>query len=478
MKLNKFIFGMTLGAFLIPTISLATPRKHSDCKIQVKKPDGAGPHFFSKDCRTVYVAPPKSGLLSVENFDPAPAIKSECSVIADAKAEAAVNQADSLKLAKMRSRAIDRAAELDELLDKGMVPDGETEISVMEKISKLTEQASKLKKQMDESFNADYKKIDRFANEVGGDGFYSMDNGFEQLVKEYARLNEDTGLNFKELTLDQSYLNFNEKSYEDANAPGHRLVLEVDIPGIGGFPVLSALGTFIEEGNLVEYEKVPDGAVLFNGGMVGEVLFSKVGACAVLEDIGEVDAFSMSDVKGKLKANASYQYQVQVTRKYAVTYNLKDFWQRVQKQGKRGGFFSTKSFSSLVDTKRSDSWITFHNESQDQRFEYSDEDIKEIKKEFIDRAIKQAMAAKTNDPKAYLTLLNPPEKNGSTVIGEELSKCPHLYCQIGAAGFRILGSIFGSSEASSNFIQKFDQTTSETVTSDRMVTQFGTTGFK
>lgn len=476
MKLNKLILGMTLGSMVVPTLAQATPRKYNKCSIDVQMPNGADKYFFSKDCKTVYVTPPKFGIFEVGNYDPAPALESECSVIRDAKKEAEVDQANSLKMATLRTKLVDRAVELESLLDKGLVPVGETEESILTKIVDLNAKTIEMKKQTDEIFEMNYLKIDRFANEMGADGLYYLDNGFAQLVEEFKSLNEGSGLTFEQMPLDQSFLTFNEKTSEDTTIP-HRFVLELGVPGIDSFPILSALGTFLDENSGTPYEKVPDGAVLFNGGISGELIFSKIGACAVLEDLGGVKTFNLDDVKGKVAANNSYQYQVQVTRKYSVTYNLAEFWRRFQEQGRRGGLFSSSSFSNLIDTKRSNSWITFHSQSEDVQFEYSDEDIEEIKKEFIDRAITQALAAKTGDPKAYLTLLDP-GKNGAKVVGEELGKCPHLYCQVGAAGFKILDAIFGSSHSSSELIQTFDQTSKQTEIHDRMVTQFGTSAFK
>ena len=104
--------------------------------------------------------------------------------------------------------------------------------------------------------------------------------------------------------------------------------------------------------------------------------------------------------------------------------------------------------------------------------------IKEVKKEFIERALAQIVAAKTGNPAALLTLIDASGKSGADTIGSELQKCPHLYCQIGGAAFRVLGSIFNSSKAVSDLTQQFSGDFRETVLEKKMVEQIGSMSFK
>jgi hypothetical protein len=53
----------------------------------------------------------------------------------------------------------------------------------------------------------------------------------------------------------------------------------------------------------------------------------------------------------------------------------------------------------------------------------------------------------------------------------------HIYCQAAAIGLRVLDSIFGSSEASQNFISKSDFTATDTVEQRRMIRYRGSYTF-
>jgi hypothetical protein len=474
MKFNKAILTGILTVVTVPSISEAVPRKYNDCSVEIKKPDNSTEYFMSRDCKTVYVAPPVFGALSVPDYDEQYGLESECRTIANLKEEVAVDQDSALINAEMRRDIMEDIAEKQAMIDDGFLPVGKTKVDVMREIIELRQLANEMKRADDETFKINYDRLGKFAQQHGGTGAFVVENRYNELVSEFERLNKNKGLSFERLPLDQSYLNMKDVVNDSAedNALEHNAVLEVYDNGVGQLPILSALGEFLKGDEGVEY-KVPESGNIFGDAAGGTIRFSKLGACGVREAIGNKSSFSMSDVKAHIRPTATYEYQVQVTRNYQVTYNLAEFWRRYTEQKKSGGFFSRKTMHKMVEDRDSEGWIRFESGSEDQRFEYTDEDIQEIKKEFIDRAIRDIVALKTGDPKGYLALLDPSGKTGAQVIGEELGKCFHLYCKIGAAGFKILDAIFGSTTAASEMISTFDFERTETEVSDRMVRQYG-----
>lgn len=277
------------------------------------------------------------------------------------------------------------------------------------------------------------------------------------------------------MPVDMAYLSINETKPDDNEAAVMPAVRRLTAVGVTKMPLLLDPKLIAQNKDLLP-QSAPDGAKIFGGALSGAIDLSTTGACAVSKATGSATVFNMSDVKDYVAASSVYAYQVQVKRRHKIVFHMHEFIKIVHEQTKRGGFFSSSTVDSLTDERLHTEVFDFIAESEDGRFEYPDSYVKEAKKEFIDRALADIIALKTGSPSAVMSLIDP-GKNGAGVIGDELQKCPHLYCQIGAAGFRVLDAIFGSSTAVSSLVKSLDVDRVETVKESKMVPVYGTTAF-
>jgi hypothetical protein len=253
-------------------------------------------------------------------------------------------------------------------------------------------------------------------------------------------------------------------------------VNELTVPALGSMPLLLDPMILLDHKDLVP-QVAPAGGKIFNGGLEGVITFSPIGACAVQKATGGAGHFSAKEIKTHVAVNSTYSYQLQVTRKYDLWYDFKKLVQIIHEQTTRGGLFSTKTLDSLTDNRSADEWIHIDFASEDSRFETPEETKKSIRKEFLDRALAQIIALQADSPTPLLGLIAP-GKNGASEAGDQLQKCPHAYCQIGAAGLKVLSSIFGSTSATSSLMKTLNGHTEEHMHETHMVPVYGTVLFE
>lgn len=479
MKFNNVTMTIALGFLLpalLPDTSHAVPVKFPSCSGNVKVTDVAGGQgsVLNEDCTTLYVLPPLKGGLSVNGYVPSANLSVQCDRLR--KIEEDSNNLEDVSSSTTR-RLKKMAEELEQIesnLEAGLVPVGQTKESMEARIESLMDKMTKMRSDLIlwQGQN-DTKKLN-FSKIEGGRGKFIMETTMPKLLEAYRTANRN--LRVLEMPIDQAYLSINEVKNEESNSSAMPAVLSLRAVGISKMPMLRDPNLLLQFKDLSPTQ-APDGAKIFGGALSGELQVSNMGACALLKNFGSSPAFTASDVKAYIVPSATYSYQVQVNRKHKISYNFKELVKQLHEQTKRGGFFSTKTMNSFIDQRSTSTWIKFEVESNDTRFEYSDTYIREVKKEFLDRAIAQIVALQTGSPTAMLALIEP-GKNGASETGEALSKCPHLYCQIGAAGIKVLNSIFGSSTAVSQLMKSVSGEMTETVDEKRMVPVYGTYGFE
>jgi hypothetical protein len=68
-------------------------------------------------------------------------------------------------------------------------------------------------------------------------------------------------------------------------------------------------------------------------------------------------------------------------------------------------------------------------------------------------------------------------KNGAQATAEALQKCPNQYCQIGAIGLQALDAIFGSSSATSTYINERNAMVKDEINDNKMISFPGSSTF-
>lgn len=450
-----------------PLSSQAIPVKFPECakRVSYNEVSGGRGAVFNEDCTVLYVLPPPVGALRISGYKASSELSYRCQRLSIIDRETTdlekISANETVRLKKLS----DKRLEMLENLDAGLVPVGETPESMQAKIDQMMDQMDKIRDRIVkyQKQNND-KKLD-FAKEPAARGRFTLMNPMAEILAAYKKANPK--LRVVPMPIDQAFLSVNEVKPEDSSLAAMPWILSLRAVGVGSLPMLRDPALLLQFKDL-NPGAAADGSKIFGGALNGEIVVGNLGACAVSNRLGTRDSFTASDVASDVVASVAYTYQVQVKRRHKLSYDFKELVRVLHEQTKRGGFFSTETLNRMIDDRSTESWIDFDVSSDDTRFEYTDAYIREVKKEFIDRALAQIVAVKTGSPAAMLALIEP-GKNGAGTIGEELGKCPNLYCQIGAAGMNVLNSIFGSSKQSAELIKAVSGRMVETVNEKKMV---------
>ncbi len=375
-------------------------------------------------------------------------------------------------LTKTLSASHDRIAELDGYLENGLAPVGMSKVEMLNEIVELTDlistQNDKLKKLKSEA----YEDKKYYSQIEGGNASYILESRYNELIEAYSDANP--GIQFVRMPLDQSYLAISDKELDALN-PTMSAILSINTPGIGELPVLKDL----YEGGATETSaplKLP--GIVFTDSISGNLVFSAIGICPLIADYGlNLDDFNISDVPS-LQASVLYQYQAQVTRKHKVEFNLHQLAQRIEKISSKGGFLRRKNVHQLTEKTEHESWIKITSLSEDVNFEFSDEYTASVVQEHMAQFLESIAHVRFSQPGTYPSAGLPTEENGADVGANALSKCPHMYCQIGSYSLKFISSTFGQKTALSEYLKTEDAWTSREVEEKKMVPMVGSYSFE
>jgi hypothetical protein len=431
----------------------------------IQNVEGSSGAFYNADCSTIYVLPPQNGRLTISAFQPGADLDLRCGRVRTVEDD----EYNMDKIADSMSRQLLKLETQIEVLQKdleqGLTPVGLTEEQTNQKIDDLTDRMVKERGQLDALMKQKSDERLTLSAEEGGRGTFVLTGAYTDLLKAYQKANP--GVAVERLPLDESFLSFNKQTPADRAALG--AVIRLDVQGVNSMPLLPD-PTLLMSGKDTMPFKAPDSSLIFGDALSGDITLSLAGACALREGSG-------GGLQSFISAGATYAYQVQVRRDYKASLDLSELIRQIHQQTKKGGFFSSKTLDSFLDSRRSTEWVTFEDQSEDGRLQYTDEQIVELKKEFLDRALAEIVDLKTGSSNAIVALITP-GKNGADQAGDALSKCANAYCQIGAAGLHVLSAIFGSDTAVSDLTKQMDARHEESMTSLRMVTQYGTYSFQ
>ena len=220
--------------------------------------------------------------------------------------------------------------------------------------------------------------------------------------------------------------------------------------------------------------------------IAGSLRLSLIGACPLAVE----GFFKDKDVNVKESANgnpllalsATYEYPTTFKYKVEASYNLYRFYEKIKKKGKRGGFFSSKAYASLIEDAVGGDTFEIKWEEQDDDFT-QEQRLKitaQLKEELTNRVLK-IMAEPIMSSAPAMALDNPgvPPENGAVVLANGLNKsCGfNLYCKIGSWVLKGANAIWGSSSTEERFKQTWDRTATEIWSSDRVSYRADTVSF-
>lgn len=197
----------------------------------------------------------------------------------------------------------------------------------------------------------------------------------------------------------------------------------------------------------------------------GNIVLSLVGACPIVyPKMFDLGPFAGTD-KMKFGLTITYDFPSVFHTKVSFTYNLYKMYERIQESGRRGGFFSSRSYSQLIENEIFHDSFTVDWSESDPRSTLSLEERKKISDQ-VKLELLTRLATMTNPLAMQQIALKDPgaaPANGAVVLADGISKtCVHVYCQVGALALRALDAIFGSSSSVSTYRKTIDQRVSET----------------
>ncbi|MBC87593.1 MAG: hypothetical protein CL677_10500 [Bdellovibrionaceae bacterium] len=459
----KTLFLITLALLVNTQWATASeaPAMFTDCadRVHIRAPENSAGYYFSESCNTVYVLPPLRGDIEVSR--PTRTTNTRlCSLVNTAidsnkyyekKVKKINKKIERLQRSQSSNNSLDpwTIGEPSDDLDDDLIADDPVE----EEIDRLNEKLRNAIKILIAD-NKEYSSIEgpKMTMTVLADTM--------SLVEEFKRKNR--GINFQPMPISKGVLSFINSSTNTGEA---KAALSW---GVAGLNVDSGFFTGLKPGDLAQPAVTTNSHVLFSGAVTGQVVLSLIGACPFVDESGSMpEAIDARDMAGYLATSVDYTYNVMVNRSYEAEYNLSELFKRIQKQSRKGGFFSSKTIHSLVVEQNSEGWFKFKSLSEHPNHEFDAALAQTVKAQLIARALQTIGAVPVGQNEAPGLLA--PGEHGATVIADGLKKCPHIYCQ--AAGFVLggLDAVFGSSSAVSNFIHTNNRWQKETVSESKMI---------
>ena len=220
--------------------------------------------------------------------------------------------------------------------------------------------------------------------------------------------------------------------------------------------------------------------------IAGSLRLSLIGACPLAVDgffeDKRIKVKRDSDSNPVLGISATYEYPTTFKYKVEASYNLYRFYELIKKNGKRGGFFDTKSYSKVMETALDEDTFSIEWEEQEDVFTEAQKiQIKsELKQDLMNRVLKtMAEPRLSNPPSLPLDAPGVAPANGALILANGLSSsCGFsLYCKVGSWVFKGADAIWGRASSEQGFKQTWDRTATETWSSEKVGYRADTVNF-
>lgn len=435
--------------------------KYSNCPgLEIKEPKNSNGFYMSGDCKTVNIVPPKSHELEVFDYKEI-ANNINCDEFAELERELnEVSRKSRIELDRFE-RII---AEYQTAIDlKGSI-EGLTKDEMITKVDEYKDRIDKeisLADKRKASIKSDRSDI---AGRLGARSKYFISDKTALLRDEFMELNPDAGVNFVSMTTTNSTIAYNSQNIT-TDDQGKRLgdILKIQIP----------LKTSTSADGQTESVNIG------NGDLSGSIEYSMIGACVFRKlGLNPGDKFTLNQIENDIVINRFNEYTVHVNGGYTVKYNYGEIFKEIHRQTKKRGLFKNKTKNSKWNISSFNELITFESLNEEKNIGLTAQELNDVRKELISRAVLKVAAIQTGNPYTALQLLQPDAQNGADVAASELSKCYHLYCQIGAAGMKVLSGIFGSTKTVTEYEKKLNGKLEEVVDTTFPMSHFSTSTYR
>jgi hypothetical protein len=332
-------------------------------------------------------------------------------------------------------------------------------IEGMEPVLSLQARLSELNAKVTQMYN-EYRSME------GATGQIIWTIQWAELIDEYRYLNSNIPVRWERYPIKEASLVANVKPRESIHGVSAiAAVKSSSIPGIkpSGFEGMGKGDTV--EGARFHPSSNNETSAAFGSSLGGQIVLTLMGACPYYDDDKERTSIKASDLMNHMTANLFYTFEVAAKRGYSATYHLGNMIHKVDSKVKEGGFFSTTHANSLINEGDSTDWFDIDFLENTNEFNYSPQEeaeiTKTVKAELFDKALRQL--AVLNGGVAIPPATPNHIATGASRLSEELGRCWFWYCQAGSAVVGVLDSIFGSSEATSNFYVNNNSWVFETV---------------
>ena len=483
-QFRKLILGLTLIS--VPAMAVAGgPAKYNNCKVKphIKGVQNGAGVYFNEDCSVAYVLPPAQGKFVIRGLTPNMNLKLcqayESSINTLNKQYSSLEKLnayiDNLNNQLVQQDKVNVSddnlingdlnidgGDSDNPLDLTFKPMDPATLEKQKKIIEAITVAQQSIVMTNQSLAMTLQSMAVFDDKKGvavGKIDYSLN--WTAMVDAYRKANPH--LRFERLPLEAGRIAFKRK----IGATGESVhgAVEHTIPGIQNVSKILADGTLASG----------EGAVIMGDAISGQVVLNYAAACPFVKDGQMPSELTGSALDAHLSANFQYKFSLMSNRKYRATYNLASIAKRIHEVKSKGGFFSSSTVNSLTESNSSKEEFQFVSDSEQEGFEYDPNLRNEVKNELIARVISE-LAITAGQP-IVIAGPTPPAAHGAVVLAGELQKVPNLYAQIGAAGLRIMDSVFGSSSAVSQYIKTRDGVAVQDVTEKRMFSYEGSSTF-
>lgn len=177
--------------------------------------------------------------------------------------------------------------------------------------------------------------------------------------------------------------------------------------------------------------------------------------------------------KMKFSLTVGYYFPSEFSYGVNVRYNMYKLYELTQRQGKKGGFFSSSSWSTKEENEYYSDAFKVEWTSQSDRLTLTDAQKAAIEKD-LRRNILSRLAGfmvMTNPPR--LGSSPEPDKPGALVLSDSLSQsCGiHILCKGASMGLRLIYDVFSSSSMSDSYKQTINVESVETISNKQVLLQ-------
>ncbi|WGL60420.1 hypothetical protein QEJ31_02220 [Pigmentibacter sp. JX0631] len=273
------------------------------------------------------------------------------------------------------------------------------------------------------------------------------------IIQQYIRLNPSLNhVTWQNMQIKDAVVYASTKDATGEAESTYRAIIDATIPGMK-FQNVKNFDTTLPPPSLTE--EVSSEKTVF-GSSSGIVRLNLLGACKYFDDVNKpIPGKDINDISDNLILRANYTFQLKAHRSFTATYNLFNMFSRIEKASSSRGWFSTASVHSIIEDNKSEDWFRIKFDGNAAEFGYTPQEQKEIeideKTLLVDRALRQfAMINAGSTPPGLM----PPPVSGIMYASNRLNLCNHFYCQVGSFVLGTIGSLFGGSNAASEFQKK------------------------